>query len=123
MTSPYERRGDAIFYSNSGAAIAKNAIVVVENLIGVALEDIAATTGTGWVAIEGAFRLAKISTAVINQGENVVLDVSQTPDAFDDDQATPGTGDITKGAVALETAGNGTTDVLVRLMPGSGVVN
>lgn len=123
MTTNYKRRGDAVLFSNTGAAISAGDIVVIENLIGVALEDIAATTGTGWVAIEGTFELAKVSTAVIAQGEKVILDVSQTPDAFEDDQATPATGDITNGAVALEAAGNGATTVVVRLNPGNGVVN
>lgn len=119
MTTKYTRQGDSILYSNSGSAIASNAVVIVGNLICVALEDIAAN-GTGWLGISGAFKLPKASAAVIAQGENVIWDVSAGD--LDDDQATPATGDISKGAVALEAAGNGTTEVEVLLMPGSGVV-
>lgn len=120
MTTNYRREGDSVLYSNTGAAIASGDVVIINNLIGVALEDIAATTGTGWVAIAGTFSLPAVSAAVISQGEKVIWDVSAGE--FDDDQATPAAGDVSNGAVALEDSGNGVTSVVVRLNPGNGTV-
>jgi len=120
MTTNHTRDGDSVLYSNSGSAISSGDVVIIGNLIGVALEDIAATTGTGWVAIGKAHNVVKATGAVIAQGENVIWDVSAGN--LDDDAATPATGDISKGAVALEAAGSGVLVVEVLLMPGSGTV-
>lgn len=116
----YRGKGSTIRYSNAGTAISKDDIVIVENCICVALEDIAATTGEGELAIEGEFELPCVSTSVIAQGENVIYDVSAGN--FDDDAATPAAGDVSKGAVATKASGNGVATVWVRLMPGSGTV-
>lgn len=120
MSTKFSRDGDSILYSNSGSAISSGDVVIVENLICVAQEDIAATSGTGWLAIAKAHRLPKVSAAVIAQGEKVIWDVSAG--AFDDDAATPASGDVSSGAVALEAAGNGVTEIEVLLNPGNGTV-
>ncbi|MGR8917978.1 MAG: capsid cement protein [Gammaproteobacteria bacterium] len=115
------KAGGTLEYTNSGSAITEGDVVIVNNLICVAAEDIAATTGVGTLYTDGVFDLPKVSAAVIAQGEMVIWDVSAGE--FDDDQATPATGDITLGAFADSAAGNGVTTVRVRLVPGGGVVN
>ena len=122
MATNYEGPGDVIQYSNAGSAIASGDVVVLGTnslaTVGVALCDIAATSGVGSVAISGAFRLAKVSAAVIKAGESVDWDVSGL--AVDDNQMTAASGDVSNFGVALEDAGNGVLTVLVRLLPGVG---
>jgi len=120
MATNYVQEGDVINYSNSGSAISSGDVVAMGNILGVALVDIAATTGSGAVGIRGVFTVPKVSAAVIAQGESLTWDVSAG--AFDDNAATPATGDITVGAaVAAESAGNGVTtiDVLFTGVPGT----
>ena len=122
MTKLYVGPGDGYMYTNAGSAISAGDIVLVEGLIGVASVDIA-NGASGWVHTEGVFTCAKVSTAVIAAGEAVILDVSQSPDAFEDSAATPGTGDITGAAWAHKAAGNGATTVDVVLKSIQGTVN
>jgi predicted RecA/RadA family phage recombinase len=119
MTTNYVQRGDVVTYSNAGSAIAAGDVVVMGHTIGVALADIAASTGTGPVAIEGVFTVPKVSAAVFAQGEKLIFDVSATPPAFDDSAATPASGDITGGAVAMVAGANLETTCVVKLTPGN----
>lgn len=120
MATNYVQNGHVIEYANSGAAISSGDVVVVGNLVGVALTDIAATTGVGSVQIDGVFSLPKVSAAVIGAGESVIYDVSSGE--FDDNLATPATGDVSGSCVAIEAAGNGVTTVKVKLNVGVGAV-
>lgn len=120
MSTNYVQGGYIINYVNSGAAIASGDVVVVGEQIGVALVDIAATTGTGSVQLSGVFELPKVSAAVIAQGESVIWDASEG--AFEDNAATPATGDVSGCCVAVEAAGNGVTTVKVKLNVGVGTV-
>lgn len=116
MTTLYRGEGDVIDYPNTGTAISAGDVIVlgttIENMLGVALTDIAATTGVGAVGIEGVFDLPKVSGAVILAGDAVFWDASASE--VDDDQATKATGDFTCG-VAMESAGNGVTTIAVKL--------
>lgn len=121
MATNYVNDGRVITYSNTGSAISSGDVVVINNIIGVALEDIAATSGTGSVAIEGVFTVPAVSAAVIAQGEAVIWDA--TAEAFEDDQHSAGTGDISGCCVAMAASGNGDTTVQVKLNVGIGTVN
>lgn len=120
MATNHIQPGRVIDWVNgSGAAVDSGDVVVMGNLLGVALADIA-STATGPVAIDGVFRVPKVSGAVIAQGESLTWDVSAG--AFDDNAATPATGDVTgAAAVAFESAGNGVTTLAVRFtgVPGT----
>lgn len=120
MATNYVQAGEVITYTNAGSAISAGDVVVIGNQIGVALVDIAASTGTGSVAIEGVFTVPKVSAAVIAQGEAVIYDLSAL--AFDDAAATPETGDISTCCIAMEAAGNGVTSIDVKLNVGVGTV-
>ena len=119
MSTNYVQAGGVIEYANAGSAIASGDVVVMGHTIGVALEDIAATTGVGSVAIEGVFTVPKVSAAVFVQGEKLIFDVSASPPAFDDSSATPATGDITGGAVAMVAGASSETTCVVKLTPGN----
>lgn len=122
MTDKYKQPGVVIDYT-AGADISSGDVVKMGNILGVALADIA-NGETGSVQIEGVFELPKVSGAVITQGESLTWDVSANSGAgaFDDNLATPATGDVTgAAAVAFESKGGGTTTLLVKLtgVPGT----
>src|SRR5687768_9773246 len=117
MTTKFVQAGGVINYANAGAAIAAGDVVVMGHIIGVALTDIGATTGVGAVAIEGVFTVPKVSAAVFVQGEKLIWDVSAG--GFDDSAATPATGDITGGAVAMVAGANAETTCVVKLTAGN----
>lgn len=121
MATNYVNDGCVITYSNSGSAISAGDVVVVGEQIGVALVDIAATTGTGSVQLEGVFDLPKVDAAVIAQGESVIWDSSAGK--FDDNAATPASGDVSGCCVAMEGKGATTGETIkVKLNVGVGTV-
>lgn len=99
--SNYVNTGSDVLYSNSGDAIVKGEVVVVGRLLGVAQEDIAATSGTGRVAISGVHNIPAVTGAAFVQGQPIVWDVSA--DLADDAAATPATGDLSLGCIAMQT--------------------
>lgn len=122
MTTKYKQPGIVLDHT-AGADISAGDVVKMGNILGVALTDIA-NGETGSVQIDGVFELAKVSGAVIAQGESLTWDVSANSGAgaFDDNAATPATGDVTgAAAVAFEAKGSGTTTLLVKLtgVPGT----
>ena len=118
MASNYIQPGEVIDFT-AGSTIASGAVVAIGQMLGVALGDIA-NGATGSVQIQGVFEVPKVSGAVIAAGESLVWDVSAG--AFDDNLATPASGDISgPPAVAVEAAGNGVTVINVRFtgVPGT----
>lgn len=121
MTVKFVQVGNVVDYT-AGADISSGDLVVMGHTVGVALTDIA-NGDTGAVAIEGVFEgVPKVSAAVFAVGEKLILDVSATPDAFDDSSATPATGDITGAAIAMVSGSNGETTCTVKLTPGNTTV-
>lgn len=120
MATNFVQPGKVIDWTNgTGSAVDSGAVVAIGQIIGVAMADIA-NGAAGPVGINGVFTVPKVSGAVIAQGESLTWDVSAG--AFDDNAATPATGDITgAAAVAFEAAGNGVTsfDVLFTGVPGT----
>ena len=118
MATNFVQPGDVIQYT-AGADIASGAVVKLGNILGVALAAIA-NGATGSVKINGVFTVPKVTAAVIAQGESLTWDVSAGK--FDDNAATPATGDVTgAAAVAFEAAGNGATtlNVMFTGVPGT----
>jgi predicted RecA/RadA family phage recombinase len=120
MASNFVQDGDVLLWTNgTGSAVTANSVVKIGQILGVALVDIA-NGSSGAVMIEGVFTVPKVSGAVIAQGESLTWDVSAG--AFDDNLATPATGDVTGApAVAAEAKGAGTTTIAVRFtgIPGT----
>lgn len=118
MSTNYVQDGDVIQYT-AGGTIAAGTVVVIGNKLGVTLVDLV-NGQTGSVATEGVFTVPKVSGAVIAQGDSLTWDASAA--AFDDNAATPASGDITGAAAyAFEAAGNGVTsfDVCLTGAPGT----
>lgn len=120
MATNYVQPGEVIDWTNgTGSAKDAGTVVAVGQMLGVTLVDIA-NGATGSVRIRGVFTVPKVSGAVIAAGESLVWDASAA--AFDDNAATPASGDISgPPAVAVEAAGNGVTsfDVLFTGVPGT----
>lgn len=121
MATNYQQPGEVIDWTNAtGTAVDSGAVVRVGNILGVALVDIA-NGASGSVQIQGVFRVPKVSAAVIAQGESLTWDASAR--AFDDNAATPATGDVTGApAVAFEAAGATVTEIAVRFTGTPGTV-
>lgn len=120
MATNYVYEGKTVEYTNSsGSDISSGSPVVIGNLIGIALVDIP-DTEAGTIAMEGVFTAPKVSGAVIAQGEPVIWDASAS--GFDDSLATPATGDVSGCCTAWEAAGNGVTEIAVKLNVGVGTV-
>lgn len=111
MAGNFVQPGEVLDYVAT-AAKTTGQVVAVGNILGVALGAIA-NGATGSVQITGVFTVPKVSGAVIAQGESLTWDASAA--AFDDNAATPASGDITgAAAVAFEAAGNGVTSFKVK---------
>jgi predicted RecA/RadA family phage recombinase len=117
MTSKFIQRGDVVTYTNAGSAIAAGAVVNFKHHLGVALTDIAASTGTGAVAVEGVFYVPKVTGTAWLQGEKLLWDVSALK--FDASSATPATGDIMGACVAFGAAASADAFGYVKLTPGN----
>lgn len=120
MSDNYVGEGDVIQWTNgTGSAVVSGQVVAVGNILGVALVDIAAAA-SGSVATKGIFTVPKVTAAVIAQGESLVWDVSAAK--FDDNAATPATGDISGApAVAMEAGTSSMTTLKVKFtgVPGT----
>lgn len=120
MAKNYIQPGEVIDWTNgTGGAKTAGSVIAIGQMLGVALVDIA-NGATGSVQIKGVFEVPKVSGAVIAAGESLVWDASAG--AFDDNLATPASGDISGApAVAVEAAGNGVTaiNVLFTGVPGT----
>lgn len=113
MATKQVGNGSSVQYTNSsGSTITADTVVVMgsnsDAMIGVVHEDIL-DTETGTVYTDGVFRLAAVSAAVIAQGEGVMWDSSAS--SFDDNQATPASGDVADAGIAMAASGNGDTTV------------
>lgn len=115
----YEQKGETLTFTNAGSAITSGDVVVVGEQIGIAKNDIA-SGATGVLAMEGVFVVPKVSAAVIAAGESVIWDTSAGK--FDDNAASPATGDVSGACTAWEASGNGVTTIAVKINTGKGTV-
>lgn len=120
MATNYVQDGNVINWTNgTGSAVVSGQVVAIGNLLAVALVAIAAGA-TGSVQTRGVFTVPKVTAAVIAAGESLTWDVSAGK--FDDNLATPATGDITGAAAyAVEAAGSTATtlNVMFTGVPGT----
>jgi len=117
MAINYVREGDSLQYTNTGSAISSGDEVVMNDVLGVALVDIAASTGTGEVAIEGVFTLTKVAGTAAAVGETMHWDASGGGLI---NTITPASGDISNACICVEAAASAATTVNVKLTPGTG---
>lgn len=106
----YVQAGEIMEYANGGTAISSGDTVVIGNRVGVAITDIAATTGTGSVALTGVYSMAKDPDEAFSQGDLLFYDSS------DDTYTKTATGNKHAG-VAFEAAASDATTCKVLLTP------
>lgn len=120
MAAKYSHEGNVIDWTNgTGSAVAVGDVVKMGGTLGVALVDIA-DGATGSVGFGVFTNVPKVSAAVIADGESLTWDVSAGK--FDDNAATPATGDVQgPPAVAVGAWGNGATTMTVKFtgVPGT----
>ena len=106
----YRQAGDRLRFT-AGATTTSGQVVRVGKVLGVATTSVA-NGAVGELATKGVYLVPKVSGAVIAAGENLTWDASAA--AFDDNAATPATGDVTGPvAVAWQAAGDGVTSLEV----------
>lgn len=125
MAKNFKLEGAVLDYTNgTGSDIASGDVVVMgatgDATIGIALVAIA-NGASGAVQIdEGVFEVPKVSAAVFKQGESLIWDKSAGK--FDDNQATPATGDVSGAVIAAADGANGETTCLIRLTGRAGAL-
>lgn len=117
MSRKFRQAGDIIEYTNAGAAILAGAVVVMLDMVGIALVDIA-TGGKGSVAIEGVFEVPKVAGTAWVIGDRLDWDASAAAFAR---EPTPAAGDVDKGVICTKAAASGDVVGEVKLCPGTGV--
>lgn len=109
----FRQEGRTLHYVNAtGADIAAGAAVVVGNMIGVAMGDIA-NGAAGPLSMEGVYALPKSAGAAIGQGSAAIYDVSAK--AFVPAGTATAAGDLSGAVVAWEAATAAATSVVVKL--------
>ena len=107
----YVQVGDVLDYTATSAVARGDAVVIGSNIVGIALDDIAANA-TGPVAIRGVFLVTKASVG-ISQGDKLYLDASGK---F---TTSPGTGNPFAGYAWSAAASTDTTVEILLHPPGS----
>ena len=118
MATTGVQAGDVITWTNgTGSDVSSGGVVVIgatgDATIGIALVDIA-DGSSGSVALSGVFTVAKVSAAVFAQGETLIWDSSAS--GFDDNQATPASGDVSGSVMAWAAGANTETSCTVKLL-------
>jgi predicted RecA/RadA family phage recombinase len=107
----FVQAGEIMEYNNSGSAIESGDVVVIGNRVGIAIVDIAATSGVGSVLMEGVFSLSKDPDEAFSQGDDLFYDSS------DDTFTKTATGNKYAG-YAFEASASDATSCKVKLQPG-----
>jgi predicted RecA/RadA family phage recombinase len=110
-TAAFKSEPSRQVYSNTGSAITSKSVVVLvsgaSGFLGVAIADIAATTGTGVVQLDGVWNLPKKSGDVFTAYQQVYWDSSNTR------LTTSSTSNTLAGRVAAAAASAATTADLI----------
>ena len=113
MATNIIQSGQIIEYTNTGSAISAGDPVLIGNLLGVALTDIAASTGVGSVQISGCVvkDVAKETASTLNQGQGALY--WQTAEKISENSTSA---TLTYNAFAAESAGTAveTVDIILK---------
>jgi len=106
-------------WTNGGSAVVSGGVVVMGNMIGIALVDIAgsATGSVDFTPGRVFSGIPKVTAAVFTAGEKLIWDVSAGK--FDDSAASPASGDVTGAVTAWVAGANGETTCSIMLTPGN----
>lgn len=111
--------GETMNWTNGGTAKVSGQVVRIGNLLAICATDIGAGA-TGIVFLNGEFTVPKLSGAVFNAGEMLLWDASGAN--FDDNAATPASGDVANAAIAVVAGTNGQTTTIINLASRFGTV-
>lgn len=78
MSTTYKGKGDRIQYSNTGSAISSGDVVDIGDIHGIAITDIAATTGVGALMVSGVHVLAATTASAWAVGDDLFWDSSNS---------------------------------------------
>lgn len=109
------QHGDRILHTLAADAVSGDPLVVGTGQLGLAMND-GVNGAVIDTAVEGVYKLPKVSAAVITRGQQVLWDNSESE--VDDDAATPATGDFLCG-YAWEDAGAGVLFIEVKINRGA----
>lgn len=115
MSRTFVQPGKVVSHT-AASAISSGDIVVMGDIIGVALADIASGE-VGSVSIQGVHKVAKVAGTAWGQGAK--LDWDASAEAFDI-AVTPASGDVEDAGVAASAAGSADTTGEILLTPGVG---
>jgi predicted RecA/RadA family phage recombinase len=110
MSTKEVQPGKFMEYANAGSAISSGSVVVLDGRIGVAVTDIAASTGAGTISVEGVYTLPKINSIAFTQGMRLFWDASPG------ELTNVGTGNTPAG-YAFEAAAETATSCNIKLDP------
>lgn len=119
MTIAYVQEGGVARYTATAASVSAGDVVVMNSLIGIALNDIAQGS-TGEVAIRGIFRVPKVKTDEIDLGEEVAYIVGSSK--FGSVPVTPAAGDIAGSCISMGFYDDEAETMLVKLNIGLGLI-
>jgi predicted RecA/RadA family phage recombinase len=106
----YIQPGDVMQYANAGSAISSGDIVVVGDQCGIAVTDIAATSGVGSLAMSGVYQCPKDGDEAFSQGDYLYYD------SADGTLTKTATGNTPFG-IAFEAAAEAAVVCIAKLMP------
>lgn len=110
----FYKPGDYIDYVNAGSAISAGDIVQAGDIIGVAVNDIAASTGVGPLLIKGIIKVTKTGSQAWTLGQTVYYAGSNTFTTVASGNARAGVAAAAVGSGSGETTGY----VLINTTPG-----
>jgi predicted RecA/RadA family phage recombinase len=102
--------GATMEYNNSGAAISSGDIVPLVDRCGIAVVDIAATSGEGSLSLEGVYSAPKDADEAFEQGDALFYDAS-------DSTLTKTAAGNTPFGIAFEAAASDATTCVAQLAP------
>jgi predicted RecA/RadA family phage recombinase len=106
----YYKNAEIIDYTNAGAAIEADAVVQIGDMLGIALNDIAASTGVGPVLVAGIVKVTKYASETWTQGQTIYYHATNK-------FTTTATGATRCGCAALAAGSSDTTGYLVLNAP------
>ncbi|MGF6116689.1 putative RecA/RadA family phage recombinase [Janthinobacterium lividum] len=106
MAKNYIQEGNVLSYTAT-ATVASGAVVVIGERIAIALANIAASE-TGAITIEGVFKVSKLSTDVVDQGDLLYWDAANS-------RLTTTTAGNTLAGFATAPAGAGVGTVNIKI--------
>lgn len=102
MATNYVQGEVLVIDAAAPATVVSGQVVRLGKIMAIAMKDI--TSGaTGPFGITGVFTVPKVTAGVVAVGEGLMWDASAAK--FDDDAATPATGDVSGGGVTAVEVG------------------